>query len=250
MIRTAFIIPLLLLGCREHLDGSQGTSVGNPGKGTARIGSGSGLSITSAIASPIDITVQSCDDVPVEGTLVSTDALDLASPATFDIPAGTWCRLLLNVPNMTVTGTGDSGGTVDLDLALEPFWLYTAGLDVEQQTSWAIELGSPGWLDATEIGLPDNVVIDALDPLHDTFEERIYKESALYLDDGDGVLTSAEREQPVGKASDENWKDDVDLDGKDENKPVCSATGSGAAPWIAFLPLLIGCRRTMRSRIA
>jgi hypothetical protein len=230
---------LLTLGCREHHDSRSGTSVGNPGKGTARIASASGLSIDSAQASGASIVAKSCHEVPTVATLIYADALDLLSPESFDVPEGTWCALELDLETLTLFGTGDSGGTLELNLGLAPFSLYTKGLDVDASTSWVIELGSPGWLDATEIGLLDDVFIGGDDVLHDLLEEKIYIASALYLDDGDGTVDEDEREKPVGDAKDKQVDEDKWGDGDASGAPGCRTTGGTRSLWLSLLSLFL-----------
>jgi len=241
-MRYAILIAIFgLLGCRDFIeDGRQGTSVGNPGKGTARIAAGKDVTITSAVANSATMTLDGCDESGVRENLYDDATLDLINPEEFDVPPGEWCAIYVEIRGLEIDGGGDDGGTFLIDLGLVPFTLFLPELEVDAESTLIVELGSPGWLDGRELGMPEDVVINDDSELHDALVERVAGESALYV---------GEDEEPIG-FSDEDKTKDWDWDDKDKHKvdkeepdpeatPGCNSSGPAPGTWLMWLPLVL-----------
>ncbi len=245
MTRTILSIALIAMcGCRESVGERDGTSVGNPGKGSARVAPGTEVVFQSAIATQVVIGITECDDKADWEVLLDEDVLGLQDSEAFEIPAGTWCGLDLELDGIQIEGSGDDGGSFTIDLEPLRVYLYTSGSEVSEDTSLVIELGSVGWIDATELGLPVDADITPAHDLHETLVLRVEKESGVYADDGNGDLSDQEREEnQIGDPDDK----DKDFQGDDDKKdgtetPGCATTGTAPLPWFLLLPFLLAYR--------
>ena len=244
MQKIAFIAVIALVGCRDYHDPSNGTSVGNPGKEMTRIAPGKDLVITSARAVDGRLSISGCDeDDGVQVTLYDDEgSLDLLASDAVDLPAGLWCSLTVDLPTIEIDASGDAGGTALIDLTTKSFEIYLFELEVTEDTKIVVQLGSPGWLDATTLGLPADVAIIGGSPEHEALTDLLYLESGAYRDDGDGLLDDEEQAESVGLSNKDKWQNEnKDGDTGLAKKSGCSTTGSGPSAWW-FLVLAIATR--------
>lgn len=185
----------LLVSCRTSPpDG--GTSVGNPGGLRLSMGAVSGATATQARIAVTELVWLECGGDPGVGRLVNR-SLDLLAPELLVAPPGTWCGVeVVPAAPLVLDLDGDAGGTAGLRLELGLATVESAtGFTVDETVELALELGAAGWLTAEELGLEPGaeVTVAPGDPTHDGLARRARSTSGLYTDDGDGVVSEAER---------------------------------------------------------
>ena len=204
----------LLAGCQSP---TPGTIVGNPGETRLSTADSAGLTYDNAFLSVESVTFTDCQGasavVPVDGTL------DLLDPVILSAPGGTWCGVTATPAGpLWVTGSADAGGSFDLLLDLPPLALSaTTGVRIDA-SAVVFEVGGPDWIDAGSLGLaPDTPVqVQPGDALHDALVAAATTSSALYADDGDGVVTAPERAAGPALGDDDDDDDDDADDASDD----------------------------------
>jgi hypothetical protein len=173
-----------------------GTSVGNPGKESFRVAQpADGLVLESASAVLSAQYLLACD-----GSLVEVSAgedTDLVDGRQQTFPAGEWCALVLDLESIEVGLSLAEETRVEVSLrpATPWTWWMIEPLVVDE-TSYVIELGAPGWLEAE--GLPEaqeGVVFVSDESPHAAQLIGALAEGGLFEDpDDDGELSRGERE--------------------------------------------------------
>ena len=202
----------LLAACQSP---TQGTIVGNPGETRLSTADSTGLQYENAFLSVESVTWTDCQgatvEVPIDGTI------DLLDPVILQAPAGTWCGVTATPAGpLQVQGAGNTGGVFDLQLDLPAVTVTaTTGVFIEA-SAVVLEVGGRDWIDASLLGLSDtaDVQVRPGDPLHDTLVAAATTSTALYADDGDGVVSDVER--AAGAALDDDDDDGDDADDADD----------------------------------
>lgn len=214
---AALLLCLVLGACRAGP--TQGTSVGNPGETRMSVARGTGLTTETAAITVVRTVWTDC--VGVTTMLEVEQALDLLDPVVLDSPPGSWCRLDIRTRGpLALEATSDAGFEADLSLALGTVSVATRSAFFVDGNMLALELGSPGWLDAAELGVDGgDVVITEASAEHGLLVARVLGEAALYEDDGDGAVSEDERGggAVADAASVGEDDDDDDDDGDDDD---------------------------------
>ena len=190
MNRILFLAALALVGCKNDYGG---TSVGNPGKAAMTVAEG--LDVTTTEAFTGRMTVSTVDCKGVESVVLEGTDINLLEPLIFTLPDQAICGLAVDlIDPVRVLATGDAGGSVDLTLEAGFVDLPIPRAQT-LDAAYAIEFGSPGWLNALDLNLPaaGDVVITPADPDHLVLFQRWQDESGVFADDGDGRVSDTER---------------------------------------------------------
>jgi len=175
------ILLFSLIACRTDVT-FQGTLVGNPGTGKPKLAENSSVRYTAAkatIGSIISDNDQS-NNIDREIDLLSNDSLEL--------PKGTTNSLQVYFSDCSLS----IAGTTEENFILPAFILNLSSntpFTISETETYIIELAYTGWLDE-----PSN-----LDP--DMLADILSSQSALYLDNGDGILSDEERQSSLATGS-------------------------------------------------
>lgn len=185
-------VAALSAGCLDQPPPS-GTLVGNPGKTDARVAPIGGLDLATATAEGLAVRYVGCDGVAADAPEHPTSLVD----GRFTLPGGSWCSLVAAIDTLHVTGTRQIE-PIPVEISLDPglvLTLWTTEPLVVDETDTILELGAPGWLavDAIE-PVEGGIVIAPESELASALALAIARDSAWYLDDGDGVLDEVERD--------------------------------------------------------
>lgn len=202
----------LALGCRSS-EPASGTSVGNPGKLIPSVGEGEGVQINWAWGRVDAVVMRTCDGTTTE---VSVDAeLAFDGLEEIEIPSGDYCSVQLMAEVLEIEAvwrpTTDHL-SVHLDMHLgEGIELSASSPFTVNDNALVLEVGGPGWLDGDELEVDfDGQVFDEETDESLAAAEAILATSALWRDDGDGLIDDDEREDgPVAAP-----------DGDDDDEPV------------------------------
>jgi len=187
-------LALLLAGACTVRVPDHGTFVGNPGTARIRAAPPKGLSITSVQLSDGSLLPTDCDGQ--DGEIIPLQGVDLQ--AEIALPEGEWCGLAFSLAGDTfVFADGEQGGTLEAPLDVARISLASpTPVDLGAQ-AWVVELGSPLWLSAEDVGLePDqDLVLDPHSPPAEQAAARVGTESSLFADtDRDGQVGESERD--------------------------------------------------------
>ena len=202
-------LPPLLASCQtENPEG--GTAIGNPGLVALSIAVADQLDVEEGWLFADGLALASCDGAEQE--TVAFEESELALEASVEWPAGTWCSATLTEGDLFVFGRleGEDGDDDDdelddgefmIELWLPTFALTgptTDGFVVAEDAELVLEIASPGWTSAEELGLDEFGSVD-LTPddelLHDELVGRVVEGTGLYEDtDGDLAVDPEERE--------------------------------------------------------
>jgi hypothetical protein len=246
---------LLLAACSADDVAGQGTIVGNPGDAELQIAPGEEVTYTEAWALVNTVEqwpceVEGVDVEPIEMTIEAE--FDLLSGGALPVEPGPWCEYVVVFGDtLGIDGVGTSGGSFNIDLAVEEIILTRDGGFVVDGDAFVLEVGAPGWISASLLELEEGAnrqIIPDRELFHDALAWRVHEETALYQDtDRDGDLSEDERAVgPVAGgsaapalASD----DDVDVP-RVNSEEVRGGCGAGDRSAVALLPLLLlGLRR-------
>ena len=243
------LMSLLLLACRAPGEPPSGTFVGNPGETTARLAAcDDSIEIASAEAMIDFVEAVSCGgDITQE--ITEDVRLDLLSDNRIVLPPGQWCALGVYVE--TIALFGGFADVSEFEITLEPGFIdmYADAEFAIDGDAFILELADEGWLSGEVMrGLDwdeEGLIIDAEDSLALLLSDTIVARSALFLDDGDGALSDAER--GVGAVAYGTAREgDVSTDtGRDEGFTSSDGGGGcgGGVSVALLLPLAIGLRR-------
>ena len=243
------MLMLILLSCRLGAS-SQGTVVGNPGEATSRLAPiDSELTILSADAVIAFIDVLACDGSTSQEEVVDA-SVDLLEDVPLVIPGGTWCGFGLSLESVTIVGEYER---VSFSMVLSPGFVETssaAGVVVDGQ-DFIFEMAEEGWLSAELLDLTGEedgeVVLEEGDPLTERISDTLALRSALFEDDGDGVLSDDERQSgPIawGAAREADLPEDT---GQEEGFSDDDSGGCGGGAALVLFPLLSPLARRRRS---
>ena len=259
IVRTSLLLvclPFLIMACGDP--GGDGTAVGNPGLVSMAVASVHDVEIRDAVIVADSITLEGCDGTSTE--TVEIEGGGLGYDGGLEVPSGTWCWVwipdsLLVVDGILASVVDDDDDELDgefyAELTLEAIQLSgptTAGFEVAEDAELVLELGSPGWTSAEELGLEEDnfVVVEGEDELHDELAERVAEGTALFDDvDGDGWVDEAERSSGLIASTEE--PDPVDEGPGDSTLPICALGGTAGAPPAGLL-LLFGLALARRRR--
>ena len=149
----------------------------------ARVASASGLVFDSAEMFVTERHVQACNNTWAH-TNVDV-AVDLLANDAVVIPNGTICGVDLDIDGpIVIEGHGTGGGTFVLELDVPVVHVEVSPqLTVANNTSAAdwVELGAPGWVTATSLGLDPNehIVVDTNHGLHAALAAALANDSVV-----------------------------------------------------------------------
>lgn len=184
---------LALVGCASSFE--DGVAVGNPtmdAEVAARLAPADPVALTSARLQVLSVDFTSCDGLTT--LILRPGTVDLLGGVVLPVPEGAWC-----------TVAWSSGGDLELKGAggrLEgalPWPSLRFSLDPEAAVGTSpanvLEFASPGWLApiADEVAAGGEVHLTVEHPAFDVVMASITTDSALWTDDGDGVLSESER---------------------------------------------------------
>jgi len=215
MIRLYLLCFIMALGCRSS-EPAPGTSVGNPGKLSPSVGQGEGVEIGWAWGVVDAIVMRACDGTTTE---ISVDAeIEFDGSEEIEIPGGSYCSAQLVMAEALELDalwrpTTDSL-LVHLHLPLEDtVELSASSTFTVDDDALILEVGGPGWLHEDDLDVDfdgqefDEETDDSL-----AAAAAAVATSALWRDDGDGLIDDEEREdgpiaspggedEPEGKSS-------------------------------------------------
>jgi len=178
-----------------------GTVIGNPGDLDMTVGSGEGAVARSATVTGAILTQVACDGLAAQSTM--DDPLDLAS-ASATLTWDSVCRIRLEFDGpLIIEGDGLDGGTFTAALDINQITVTSeTGFTTDEQ-DFVLELGEPGWLDADQLGLATGTAIElnSSHPAHPLLVTSLTERSKVFADDGDGVISAAERAAGAAAAS-------------------------------------------------
>lgn len=213
---TRTLLLLAAVGC-VPADPSEPSSPAPPREGIA-VGNPPGMAAMRAATAPADgiaftalewqvggVYVENCEG---EGRTTDRGGLLELDGGTVQVPAGRWCAIgLVSDAVMYLDGQVRNGGRFRFHAAIGRLMLY-GDIDVPAAEDTAttdqvtrdlvLELGEPEWVDERDLALQptDDVAFgDACldDPLCTAIWTGIVHRSAVYGDDGDGVVSETER---------------------------------------------------------
>lgn len=181
---------LLLISCDPN-GTFGGTAVGNPTGMDIALAEGKGMSISHASMSVSSIDIDTCDGS--WKTVEVAHNVDLLQVTPIMLPGAHVCGVrLIPEGNLGITAT-DGVHTFQASLQLPLLQISTTNL---AQPALILELGSPAWIDAAQIGLNEgDVAVSMGHPLYDGLIAALVSGSALYADTNEnGQIDDAERE--------------------------------------------------------
>ncbi len=249
------IMSLIAIGCRSG-EPASGTSVGNPGKLRPTIGEGENVAIFWSQGSVDSVELEGCGGESIE-VLVEDETL-FDGTTEIEIPAGQYCSVQLVMERPL-----EIKASFEVEREETEEWSFTMYLPFEDQIlvgsetgfavdggSYVLEIGEPGWLDIEDLGdLEDEEILKEDDEISIWAAQIAAGTTALWEDDGDGILDEEEREaEPVSRASFERDEEDEE-DEEDEKEPTedeagCATASPPSATWVAWMiSLLVLVRR-------
>lgn len=184
-----FLFVVTLAGCQGGV--FEGVAVGNPtvNASLART-DGVGLDVART---RVTATFVGC--VGAELNQLSLGAVDLVQGVAFDGPAAPTCRLGFALTDaLTLLGEGDGGSFEGAFSPMKVEFLPPLSTPIHGPHAYTIEVGPPQWLGAIADDLAAGEVhLDAGDPDFAGIAGLLASGTALYTDDGDGVISAAER---------------------------------------------------------
>jgi len=197
--RTCAIAALLVVACRNSE--RDATVVGNPpdasmeaGDAVSSVAAGDGATARTVTTEEVTITLLGCEDEEV--SLTASGGIDLVG-LEFELPGGEWCELAVDLPSeVVVEGDGDEGGTFAFTLSPGAITMEASEVLAIDGDAFVLELGSPGWLSAEQLGLqPDEAIEVEVDhPAYPLLSAAFTERSGLYADaDADGEVGEEER---------------------------------------------------------
>lgn len=209
--RAALFLGIALGACRTPP--VEGTSVGNPGETRMSMAKGTGLTIDAAEVTVVRTRWTDCAGVVT--TLEEEQQVDLLDSQVLQTPPGSWCGLeVVTRGATTVAATSDAGFGAAISLELGTLGLGTSAPFFIDGDVLALELGTPGWLDAAALGADTaDVVVNAGSAAHAGLVAAASTGAGLYPDDGDGQVSEGERgDGPVADGATTTDDDDDDDD--------------------------------------
>lgn len=190
-----------LLACLpDNPDG--GTAVGNPTGMTAQTAAPADLSLERARAPVAGIELADC--AGGGRSLQIGGEVDLLGGTLVEVPEGRWCGLRV-VFDGEVALDGSAGATpLSVRLQVAEVALTTTDAEVDAG-SWILELGSPGWLSTADIG--SDGLLDPSSAEHATVAAAFVAGSRVVVDDGDGLVSAAERAAALFTVADTEGED-------------------------------------------
>ncbi len=260
MKRATVILIALLVGCvPPEEEENQGIAVGNPGVVSMSLAEADEFTVTFAEAPLQALGWASCDSTDRLDELDTT--LDLASePEAMDFPAGDWCGVVVRFSGPLELeldwDDGISQGSLVATLTLPELMLGAVDgpLEVDDETSWALEFASPDWLDPDVLGLAHGVelTITAEDDEHELLVAAFTDETALFDDlDASGLVETPERDEgavalPMQIAfNPDPYGGSADAAGY-ASACSCEQSAAGSSAWAIVLLLGLGLARTRR----
>ena len=232
---------ILLLAC--NVDVYEGTIVGNPGDAMVASAAPKNLDVVEGTLSFDEWVLTPCSGEEIEG--VAGDDIAL-SEDVLDVPGGQWCGVVLADAVLEMSAT-DGEHDVDVVLEIDAIDLGSTEVLVDGGT-YVIELAEPDWLDLTADG---DVVIDEEHEDHDTLADLVAATSGVFVDDGDGELSEAERDAGPATAGPDRDVPEQDTGDTGSGEGADAGTGCAVAPvggfWLLGL-LLVGRRRVGEPR--
>ncbi len=263
MKRFTLVVIALLVGCvPPEEEENQGIAVGNPGVVSMSLAEADEFTVTFAEATLQALGWASCDSGDQLDELYTT--LDLATePEALDFPAGDWCGVVVRFDGPLELeldwDDGVSQGSLVATVTLPELTLGAVDgpLEVDDATTWALELASPDWLDPDALGLADGVdlTITGKDDAHELLVAAFTDETALFDDiDASGLVESPERDEGAAALP-------MQIAFNPDPSPGSSADAAGYASgcscaqgapdsnaWAVVLLLGLGLARTRRRR--
>ena len=137
-------------------------------------------------------------------TMFLSDMTELSGLET-TLLGGRWCGLTISLGTQaSLRAINHSGGWLDAPVNDIEVALSNADGIAASGQSFILELGQPGWLDAStlEMTTGDNQTLSDDDPRLTELHDALIKGSALYTDlDGNGVLGTDERAERLAEYS-------------------------------------------------
>ncbi len=189
-----------LIACKTDVS-FEGTLVGNPGRGMTRIAETKDLNVTTAQGRAISVNY-STDGVNFDTHNEEIDTLlDLLNPSeSLELRSGSWSALRIDFEDgPEIEGTRPEGGNFTLQMPeLQVFLRADEGFNIEEDSAYVIEVGSPGWLkdDDFDASEGEDVLLSGDNGTLMTLQEALSEESGLYIDENDnGSIDSQERDE-------------------------------------------------------
>ena len=261
-MKRLLCLPLLLLcGCVPVDDEeNQGIAVGNPGVVAMSLAEAAEFTLVSAEASVSALGWAGCGDGDRLTAVNST--IDLLAANAVEFPEGDWCGVVVRFAGpLEIEATWTDGvGSGSLFATVEVPELQLGAVDgdlvVDEDAAFALELASPDWLDAVDLGIADGVdlVVDAESPEHTLLLAALTDETALFDDtDGSGQIEQSERDAgpaalPTELAFNPDPMPGSSADAAGMSACSCSGGGDGASGLALLLLLSAGSLARRRSR--
>lgn len=242
------LLPTVLLGCNQPPP--SGTLVGNPGKARASLAPEANATLQAAETSLTwDWIGCGSDRATIGGGIT-----DLIASTEVEVPAGSWCALVVTFDD-TVRFEFDQVAppgqfTVELSVT-PPLTLYTEAPLIIDGDVLALEIGSPDWITVPPFDVRVQPAFGPTDVESMLLAAELAAGTALFFDDGDGLVDANERaEGPVAAV----YFPPPDAFGDEEDPPRLSVDGgcqtsSPSALWLSLLAVL-GLRRSARTTAA
>jgi hypothetical protein len=205
-MRTAPLVLCSMIaasGCGEPLPKIAVAEPGENGTLSIALAPGEGMETHSVIIPAAVITMTTCI-YQAGASLYLGDETNLD---IVEIPllAGRWCTLgIIGSGTVQIDAVPDEGGTFGATLGLERISIESAeGFDVDGH-AYVLEVGTPGWLNATDLALTagEEVTIDDTHPMAASLASALAEGSTLFPDfDGDGTVSDREREYPAASGA-------------------------------------------------
>lgn len=247
------LAPLVVTGCVSPDSQQDGTAVGNPGVVAFALGQPTDLTVEEGEAFFTSGTVSPCGS----GDAVALEELDESvsiedGEIAFDLPAGTWCTMSLAGLEVGASGLLEADpddGAWSMGLDVGELTLNApsfSGFRVNEEQVFVLELGAPGWFDATrlEAVAGEEVFVEPGDDAHDGLAADIAAASALFDDaDGDGDVSAAERTEGSSASAANDEPQASGGETEESGAPACSVAPGVVAPWMFLVVGLLLPRR-------
>ncbi|MEM6928851.1 MAG: hypothetical protein AAF602_18070 [Myxococcota bacterium] len=226
-----------------------GTLVGNPGKAEGRLAINDDVRVVEA-DTVLTLEWLGCG----RGFVSDVDAqpADLLAGASFPVPAGRWCALVVSLdePLSFVAERLEQEVVVALDLVV-PLTLSVEAPLVIDGDDLVLEIGSPNWFPPELSFEGERLESGVDDELSRLLAADLAVGTALYLDeDGDGFVGAAER--AAGPVAAVDFPAPPALVGEDDLPPLFVESGCRTAPGTPLggplLLLALWARRRIRVR--